>query len=482
MHARIRTVFFLLALLLPAFVPQVAAAQKPNIVFLLADDMNRDTWGIYGSKDCKTPHIDRLAREGVRFDRAYCAVAMCAPFRQELYSGRTPWRTGTLPNHSKSKQGTKSIVHYLKPLGYRVALIGKSHVGPKACYPFEHINHGDKTKDHNPFYLKKAGEIMDACKKEKKPFCIFIASNDGHGPYTTGDPSAYKAEDLTIPPYWLDTPELRRALPKYYAEITNFDKLAGDMRAALEKRGLWENTLFVVCSEQGTGFPFAKWTCYDNGLHTGMVAHWGGLTRAGHVAEDLVSMADVTPTLVEAAGGTLEPGDCDGKSFLKMLKGESLELHKYVYGAFTNCNIIGSRDRIYPIRVIRSRSHTLIYNPNHSKQTSNTTLDTALAMLTDPKATGTGIAPSWVRLAQKDPSAKPIVHKLHHRPEYELYHLDSDPYELTNCIGQEEHKATADELKTRLHAWLAANNDRDPIATEKSLVKSGTKKKKRRAK
>ena len=104
------TVFFLLV---PCI---VLAAERPNIVFLLADDMNRDTWGIYGSLDCKTPNIDRLAAEGMRFDWAYCSVAMCAPFRQELYSGRSPWRTGTLPNHSKSKPETRSIAHYLKPL------------------------------------------------------------------------------------------------------------------------------------------------------------------------------------------------------------------------------------------------------------------------------------------------------------------------------------------------------------------------------
>ena len=108
---------------------------KPNVVFILADDMSRDTWGAYGGKECKTPNIDRLAKQGTRFERAYCSVAMCAPFRQELYSGRSPWRTGTLPNHSKSVAGTKSVVHYLKPLGYRVALLGKSHVGPNECYP-----------------------------------------------------------------------------------------------------------------------------------------------------------------------------------------------------------------------------------------------------------------------------------------------------------------------------------------------------------
>ena len=136
----------------------LCAADKPNIVFLLADDMNRDTWGVYGSKDCKTPNIDKLASEGVTFDRAYCSVAMCAPFRQELYSGRSPWRTGTLANHSKSNNETKSIPHYLKKLGYRVALSGKSHVGPASAYPFEKVK-----GNTNQTFVEGVGKFFDDC-------------------------------------------------------------------------------------------------------------------------------------------------------------------------------------------------------------------------------------------------------------------------------------------------------------------------------
>lgn len=450
-------------------------SSKPNIVFILADDMNRDTWGAYGGVDCKTPHIDRLAAEGMRFDRAYCSVAMCAPFRQELYSGRSPWRTRTLANHSKSKPGTRSIGHYLKPLGYRVALVGKSHVGPEECYPFEYFPGGkDKRKDPNPEYLKNAGTFIDSCEQEGKPFCLFIASNDAHGPYTTGDPSAYDAEALTIPPYWLDTPALRRELVKYYAEVTNFDKLVGQMREVLEQRGLWDSTLFMVCSEQGAGLPFAKWTCYDNGLRSGLVARCAGVIRPGSVASELVSIADITPTLVEAAGGKLKLGDCDGKSFLKTLEGDEQVLHSHVFGAFTNCNIIGSKERIYPIRVIRNKSFSLIYNPNHQSQTSNTKLDKALAMLDTPAKSSDDIASSWVSAYPGDP----LVHKLHNRPEYELYHLEKDPHELKNEIDNPEYRTVVDELKKQLHAKLAALGDVDPVATEKSLLKGGAPKKK----
>jgi N-sulfoglucosamine sulfohydrolase len=197
------------------------------------------------------------------------------------------------------------------------------------------------------------------------------------------------------------------------------------------------------------------------------------VTQPGSVAGELVSIADITPTLVEAAGGNLKPGDCDGKSFLKTLEGKPQVLHSHVFGAFSNCNIIGSRDRIFPIRVIRNKSFTLIYNPNHESQTSNTTLDKALAMLEDP-AGGGDIASSWVSAFPGDP----LVHKLHHRSEYELYNLEKDPYELKNEINNPEYRAVAEELKKQLHAKLAALGDADPIATEKSLVKGKKKKRK----
>jgi N-sulfoglucosamine sulfohydrolase len=458
---------------------------KPNVVFILADDMSRDTWGAYGGKECKTPNIDRLAKDGTRFERAYCSVAMCAPFRQELYSGRSPWRTGTLPNHSKSVAGTKSVVHYLKPLGYRVALLGKSHVGPNECYPFERLGDVSRREDGNPETLKKTQSFLDDCKKTDNPFCLFIGSHDSHAPFTTGDPSAYDAKKLTVPPYWVDTPQLREEMVKYYAEITNFDTLVGMMRKELEKRKLWENTIFMVCSEQGTQLPFAKWTCYDNGLRTGFVVHWSGVTRPGSVIEDLVSTADVTPTLVDAAGGTLKSGACDGMSFLPLLKGKSLgQPRKYVFGAFTNCRIIDNRDRVYPIRSIRDRQFSLIYNPNHGSITSNVSLSQALRMLNGENAgsNNLNLAASWVSRAKKDKRAKALVHKLHHRPEYELYDLKKDPYELTNQADDPKHKKTFDRLSKALRAKLKELGDPNPIATEKSLVGSAGKKKKKPSK
>ena len=188
---------------------------------------------------------------------------------------------------------------------------------------------------------------------------------------------------------------------------------------------------------------------------------WPGVIPAGSQAEELISIADITPTFVEAAGGSLQEGEVDGKSFLKMLKGEKQVLHEYVYGAFSNCNIIDNRDRIFPIRSIRSKDFTLLYNPNFTNTTSNVALTKK-----------TGVAMSFHALKGSSAEADALIQKMHHRPEYELYNLRTDPYELKNEINNPEYKEVADMLKKQLHLQLAKLGDGDPIATEKSLVKN----------
>ena len=119
-----------------------AAADKqarPNFLFILADDCTYNVLGCFGGKDVKTPNIDRLGREGVKFNRAYAAMSMCAPFRAELYTGLYPVTNGVAWNHSRAKPGVKSIFHHLAGLGYRVGLSGKKHASPASVFPFENV-------------------------------------------------------------------------------------------------------------------------------------------------------------------------------------------------------------------------------------------------------------------------------------------------------------------------------------------------------
>ena len=110
---------FTLVCVLFLIVTSLAADNKPpNVLIVIADDLNKDSVGVYGNKDVKTPNIDLLANEGMRFNLAFTSTAMCAPTRQQMYTGLYPVKSGAYPNHSKVKQGTKSLVHYLKALGF----------------------------------------------------------------------------------------------------------------------------------------------------------------------------------------------------------------------------------------------------------------------------------------------------------------------------------------------------------------------------
>jgi uncharacterized sulfatase len=234
----------------------------------------------------------------------------------------------------------------------------------------------------------------------------------------------------------------------------------------------------MVCSEQGTQLPFAKWTCYDNGLHTGLVAHWPSRAKPGSVIKELISTADITPSLVNELGGKLQKGTVDGKSFLDLLANKNEPIHQYVYGAFTNCRIIDNRQRIYPIRSIRNKRYSLIYNPNHESKTSNVTLTQALKMIEDPTTKPKELNPtgSWVAKANKSKNEQELVHKLHNREEFELYDLQKDPFEMKNVAGEPNYQKIQMKLKDALMAKLKALGDRDPISTEKGFVSTVSRK------
>ena len=213
-------------------------------------------------------------------------------------------------------------------------------------------------------------------------------------------------------------------------------------------------------------------------MHTGLVAHLPSRAKPGSVIKELISTADITPSLVNELGGKLQKGTVDGKSFLDLLANKNKPIHQYVYGAFTNCRIIDNRERIYPIRSIRNKRYSLIYNPNHESKTSNVTLTQALKMIEDSTTKPRELNPtgSWVAKASKSKNEQELVHKLHNRDEFELYDLQKDPFEMENVAGDPNCQKIQMKLKNALMAKLKALGDRDPISTEKGFVSTVSKK------
>ena len=153
--------------------------EKPNFLLFIADDCSHYDLGCYGSVDSKTPNIDHFATQGVRFTQAYQAVPMSSPTRHNLYTGVWPVRSGAYPNHTCANEGTLSVVHHLQPLGYKVALIGKSHIAPKSAFPFDLYVPPLKGGDLNFEAIQK---FISDCKAKGEPFCLFVASNQPHTP------------------------------------------------------------------------------------------------------------------------------------------------------------------------------------------------------------------------------------------------------------------------------------------------------------
>ncbi len=155
--------------------------------------------------------------------------------------------------------------------------------------------------------------------------------------------SRYPPDQVQLPPYIADTPVVRDHFSRYLAEITYYDGQVGQILDLLDKHQLRDDTLVMVVSEQGNSFPFAKWTCYDMGLHSAMIVRWPGQVKAGSVSDAMVEYVDITPTFVEAAGGKGLP-ELDGKSFLPVLLGETDRHKDLVFGIHTTRGIINGSE------------------------------------------------------------------------------------------------------------------------------------------
>jgi len=446
------------ALTVTSMVSTTGAESKvapPNILLAIADDMTWSDAGCYGNADVKTPNIDKLALQGMRFTRCFTSTAMCAPTRQQLYTGLYPVRNGAYPNHSRVKVGTRSIVHYLMDIGYRVGLVGKKHFGPPESFPFENVAGN----------ADKHGEIEEFINRDKtQPYCLVVASKQPHSPWSKGRAEDYDPQKLNVPEYMVDTEETRNGLTKYYAEIAYLDGQVGKCMELVDQSGSRDNTLFIFTSEQGSLYPHCKWTLYDTGIRTAFIARWPKKIKAASVTEAMVQYVDVTPTLVKAAGGE-KIANLDGFSFLPVLMGKRNRHRDVTYGVHTTRGIIAGSE-CYPIRSIRTATHKYIMNLNHKSRFSN--------IITERDRGG--IWSSWVEKARTDPDAAKKVEMFIYRPAEELYDVEKDPYELNNLADDPKYRSLMDSLKNRLLAWMDQQGDKGIETEMLALERQGRRK------
>lgn len=423
-------------------------AQQPNVVIIMADDLDTRQLSCYGGKNIRTNHIDALASEGMQFNQMIASEAMCVPTRASLFTGLYPMRHGSFQNHKRvDRDNLKSIGHYLGNLGYTVALTGKDHsTKPTTVFPFKIIDGFEKncvapTDDYS------FDGIRDFIKTQAgKPYCLFVMSTNPHMPWTMGDPSEFDADKLVLPAHWVDTKDTRKQFIKYLAEIRRLDNQVGELRQLLRETKQEDNTIFIFLGEQGPQFPGGKWNLWDNGQYSSMIVSWPGKVKTGAHSNAICQYEDITPTLIAAAGGKPIEG-LDGKSFLPVLLGKKNSHREYAFGIHNNT----PEGPPYPIRSIRSEKYKLILNLDPSLRYHNKfMMDTA-------KVKGYWL--SWLKEAQHSQLAKQRTDRIMIRPAVEFYDLEKDPFELNNLAADKALASVRESMQTRLTNWMKDQGD-----------------------
>ncbi len=423
----------------------IYAEEKPNIVVILADDLASNELSCYGGQNLQTHNIDRIAKEGVRFTNNYASCTMSVPIRASLYTGLYPAHHGAYQNHKSSYSNIKSITHYLPQAGYRVARTGKTHTQPQEVYDFQEIP-GFEVNCVASTANYQVDSIRNFMKQNDKPFCLFVCSINPHAPWTWGDKTEFDKDKIILPPNSVDNEGTREVFRSYLAEVRALDDEVGTVLKVLEETGKLDNTLVIFLGEQGPQFPFGKWTCWNYGQKSALVARFPKKIKANTTSNAIVQYEDVLPTLMDLAGGGKIEG-IDGFSFLKALYGEKKEHRKYAYGMHNNI----PEGTAYPIRSIRDQRYKLIVN-----LTSEVEYFEKHLMDTRNKKQ---VWATWLESAKTDDKAKLLVDKYVKRPAIEFYDLQEDPWELNNLAGNKKYAKRITKMKSDLEAWMKEQGD-----------------------
>jgi arylsulfatase A-like enzyme len=256
----------------------------------------------------------------------------------------------------------------------------------------------------------------------------------------------YPPKEAEIPKNHIETAETRRSRSRYFAAVQIMDRELGEAYDAA-REVLGEDVFFLHTSDHGAQWPFAKWSLYDEGIRTPLIATWPGHIEPGERTDAMVSWVDLLPTLVDVAGGE-KPEDLDGRSFLPVLKGEAGSHREEIFTTHSG----DGNFNIYPMRSVRTPEWKYIRNL-HPEYYYSTHLD-----IVRGKDAGDFFT-SWKKKAVDDAFAEKIVQRYHVHPAEELYDLSADPLELTNLAENPEHAEKLAELSQKVDAWMEDHGD-----------------------
>jgi arylsulfatase A-like enzyme len=447
-----RSVIALAALLVFTTVGSAA----PDIVIFLTDDLGRPDCSPYGARDIRTPNMERLARAGLTFDRAYVASPSCAPSRAALLTGLMPARNGAEPNHAKPRAELRKWPAFLQALGYEVVAFGKvSHYQHTRDYGFDHFAH-DKFHEHAG--IAAAVEFLkNRPRKGAKPLCLFVGSNWPHVPWP--EKSDYDGARLALPAGTVDTPSTRTWRSRYAAAVSRADDDLGAVMEAAHAH-LPAETVFIFSSDHGAQWPFGKWNLYESGVAVPLVVVWPGVVKAGTRTDAMVQWTDFLPTCVAIAGGE-PPSALDGRSFLSVLRGAS---NAHRERLFTTHSADGNMN-VFPMRAVRDGRWKYIRNL-YPEFAYHTHIDADRGRLEQRD-----FFASWRKAAATDTNAARIVRRYHERPAEELYDLAADPHEQRNLADRPEHAGRLAVLRAALDDWMRDQGDSQKIFGQPRLLR-----------
>jgi N-sulfoglucosamine sulfohydrolase len=415
--------------------------KKPNIVMIVTHDIGRHI-GCYGVETVQTPNIDRLSKDGMKFNGIYSTSSVCTPGRASLHTGRYPQSNGLLglshgPWWWELNSGEQHTAQILKRNGYDTYLVGLSHLGKK---------YNELGYDAHLSPRTQALESVDEAKRlfteqadSEKPFFAKVGFFEVHRPFTNGSDSS---KGIFVPPYLADTKVMRNDLATFQATIKFFDECVGNIMKGVQDAGIAENTIFIITSEHGIPYPGSKWAIRKAGIEIPLIIYQPGTIFSGGKEEEaLISNVDILPTLLDYLGVSI-PSQIEGKSFIPYLSGKSRQPPRNeIFGQYTR-----DMKRDNESRCVFDGRYWYIHYFSEGRSVD-------YPVDVDP-----------VRFAAHLERCK--TKGL--RPFFQLYDVQNDPYQLNDIGGDPDNKKIVDDLSDRLLNWMKGVNDQlidGPVST-----------------
>lgn len=428
-------------------------AKKPNIVLIIADDVNWDDIGPYGNKNIRTPNLDQLAKDGMLFNQAFLTTSSCSPSRTSIISGLYPHNTDAEQLAWPLPEGKRTFVQELKNAGYWTGLAGKYHLGEAVTDDFNVLyemqwndNIGLKGIDRKLVGDGSGCDDWIKLLKERpkdQPFFTWLAAYDAHRPFYEGiSDNPHNPEDVNLPPYVPNTDGVKKDFALYYDEISRMDSYIGKVVSELEKQNVAENTIILFISDNGRAFPRDKTTLYEGGIKTPWIIKWPAKIKGGQINNELVSSVDIAPTFMQVAG--LQPlKEFNGTSILPSIENTSVSIHEEIY----------AEDHFHDFedytRAVRTKQFKYIKN-YYSDLPNTPSADIIRGLgwqsMLEEKEKGT------LNTAQLKCFVTP-------RDVDELFDIVKDPYELNNLANNPEYSSVLEDMKSRLEKIRNTTND-----------------------